>query len=137
VCYDQSEREEKKRVVYLNIACFLLEHGKADLFIKNNKNETPLDYICLRKKQKNDHCGKTQQVYIDNEANIHLSLFLANYFDYLSKPKSTESQIEKKNIKLQDISNNNNSIGRHERKQSNFNSCRKENVVNVRQFFLL
>ena len=59
--YDESEYEEKKRVLYLNTACFLIEHGRADLSIRNEKYETALDLI------------------VNSSENSYLIVFLTNF----------------------------------------------------------
>jgi len=122
--YDESEREEMKRVVYLKIACFLLEYGKASLFIKNSKNEAPLDYLTFSKKQKN-----VQQNIMDHEANSNLSVFLVNYYNFLSNSSTIDSQIEKVNLKIEDLSNSKNSIARQtSKKQPDLKVFAKNNV---------
>jgi hypothetical protein len=107
----------------LNIACFLLEQGKADLFIKNKKNETPLDYVRSPKKQKSNHLDENQQITIDNEANNHLAIFLTDYFKNLSKLTITE----KENRKMIYSASNKNII-RHDPMHSDLNVCKRKNV---------
>ena len=120
----------------MNIACFLLEQGKADLFIKNKKNETPLDYVRSPKKQKSNHLDENQQITIDNEANNHLTIFLTNYFKSLSKLTLADIQIEKENRKMIYSASNTNSITRQDPVHSDFNVCNKKNV-NTKFIFCL
>ena len=118
-----------KRVVYLKIACFLLEYGKASLFIKNSKNEAPLDYLTFSKKQKNYHYDQSQQNIMDHEANSNLGVFLVNYYNFLSNSSTIHGQIEKVNLKIEDLSNSKNSIARQtNKKQSDLKTTTKNNV---------
>ena len=40
-----SNQVNEKTSVYFTIACFLIEYGGANLSLKNNNNQTPLDLI--------------------------------------------------------------------------------------------
>jgi hypothetical protein len=120
-----------KRVVFLKIACFLLEYGKASLFIKNNKNEAPLDYLTFSKKQKNYHqnISQSQKNIMDHEANSNLSVFLVNYSNFLSNSSTIDSQIEEVNLKIEDLSNSKSCIARQtNKKQSDLKIFTKNNV---------
>jgi len=87
--------------------------------------------LTFSKKQKNYHqnISQSQKNIMDHEANSNLSVFLVNYYNFLSNSSTIDSQIEKVNLKIEDLSYSKNSIARQtNKKQPDLKVFAKNNV---------
>ena len=65
---DTANKDEEKQLVYQNIACYLIEHGNADILVKNDIDQTPLHHLLRIESFNNTKNTK------------RLALYLANFF---------------------------------------------------------